>query len=170
MLNTMSKKVLQAEIIDHAEKLFIRKGFQNFHILELSALTNIDSKIINDFFITKGGLLLSILSELYVEFFALNCSFYKHKLTTDAKKKIFNQINFLHKRKIDLFISLFDRKELSHLDTYLLKLFCKTISLHFKIFLMQLHSNDYNFLKSGKSKYFYFLFFEKYKHKVLEKR
>ena len=64
----------QNQIIDGAEKFFIEKGFLKFQILEFSNYLNIEAKIINDFFITKGGLLLSILSQLYVDLFALDLS------------------------------------------------------------------------------------------------
>jgi len=158
----------QNQIIDGAEKFFIEKGFLKFQILEFSNYLNIEAKIINDFFITKGGLLLSILSQLYVDLFALDCSWKENNPSLNLKREIFKQVNFSHARKIDLFISFFERKELSHLDAYLLKLFCKTMGLHFKIFLMQLSSEEYNCLKTGKAKYFYFIFFEKYKTKRLE--
>ncbi|WP_066435426.1 hypothetical protein [Chryseobacterium sp. CCH4-E10] len=160
--------MLKENISENVEKLFIKVGFLKFEILELSKDLNIDSEIIRNCFISKGGLLLSILTELYVEAFALNQSFFNANLPIKIKKEIFMKVLIFHERKIKLFISLIDRKELRYLDAYLLKLLSRTTTLHFRLFLSQFSFDDSNFIKTRRVKYSYYNLFEKFKTMNIE--
>ncbi|MDP9961855.1 hypothetical protein [Chryseobacterium lathyri] len=158
----MTTKKLKQEIIECAEKLFLESGFLNFDIAHLSKHLNIDSAIILNIFISKGGLLLSILSEIYIEVFTINNSFNRGYYSNVLKRDIFYKLTYKHEKKITLFISLFERNEINILDSYIISLLRKTTNLHFRLFLFQ-YNNENEKLKKEKIKYSYYSFLEKFK-------
>lgn len=156
---------LKREIIDNAEMLFLTVGFLNFEIADISKKMNIDSDVIKTCFISKSGLLLSILSELYVEVFGLNKSFSDVFLCVEKRKQLFLESMLLHERKIMLFVSLIERKEMKHMDDYLVKLLSRTCSLHYRIFLLQHSFADPIFMTVQRAKYSYYHLFNKFRTK-----
>ena len=158
-----NNKILRKDIIESAEILFLKVGFLRFEILELSQKLNIDSDLIRSYFISKGGLLLSILSEFYVEVFSLNNSFAKINLSNELKRSIFLKVIIVHERKIKLFIRLTERHEIKYLDSYLLKLLARTIILHYRLFLSQFSFDDPDNISMRSAKCSYYQLFDRFK-------
>lgn len=163
-----NNRIHKQEIIENAELLFIKVGFISFDILDLSKKLNIDYNLIRTYFVSKGGVLLSILSVLFFEFFNLNNSFSDVNCSLKDKKEIFSKVMMTHERKIKLFVALIEWKELRYIDSYLRKLLSRTISLHYRLFLLQVNFEDSGGAISRRSKNSYYHLFDRFKTKETE--
>lgn len=156
-------KSLKFEILKSAVALFTEVGFLRFSTSEFARLMGIDVEVIKKLFYSKSGILLAVLSEMYIEFFAIDSSSTYHTLSIDSKKRIYHQLQAKHSEKIDLFISLFERNEIEALDEYLLKLLRNTVRLHFRLFMSQAVISTKNNQVSKNLKIQYFKMFKKLK-------